>query len=183
MSILPDSDRISGYLPSGIHAATHDELQQRFCEPVSGGDFSSPTRRQILFSGYEQLLEAMQIAGMPARQWIGGSFISAEPDPGDIDLVSYCTVADYERLLPETRALLKQYFLGKKTAAHCHCDSYFAVCPTDGKHSTDFETIERYWRRKLGHDRAARPKGIVLRELSPTTINEDTEETTDASAA
>jgi len=84
-----------------------------------------------MFSGYERLVAALQATELPAEQWIGGSFISHAEEPNDIDLVNYCDARHYESLAPETKAMIKQYFLGKKTAEFCHCDSYFAIQPPE----------------------------------------------------
>ena len=144
--------------------------------------------RQTLFSGYEKLVDAFNLVGLPSTQWIGGSFISTLPDPNDIDLVNFCRVTDYDNLSAETRAMIKLVIQDKITAVHCHCDSYFVPVPENTTHTDDFLTIQAYWKKKLGHDKIGRPKGIVQRQIERPPVEEDateeeTEESVNATAA
>lgn len=189
MSSLPDFTD-SGYLPPGIHPATHDEIRERFVTerleydsylqvwPASG----DPVTRDDIFKGYERLIEALTLVGLQAEQWIGGSFISSKAGPDDLDLVSFCHVNAFEALAPELRTLIKAYFKGEETARHCHCDSYFVpVPPSDHQLNADFMLVRSYWEGLLGHDDYGRPKGIVARTVTPA--SEPLETSSDATAA
>jgi Family of unknown function (DUF6932) len=103
--VLPEFD-IDGDLPSGIHQATLDELEQRF------GRFVVSDRRVNLFAHFNQLMAMARSSGIVDRLVVGGSFVTAEPKPNDIDVViilsrdidfealtaSQCTVTDRRAL-------------------------------------------------------------------------------------
>lgn len=161
MSGLPKSVDIRGYLPPGIHPTTIEELQERFGTSISKIDFPD-IRREHLFAGYQRLIEALRLVGLPAEQWIGGSFIAFWGSPNDIDLVNYCDVVAYEALSPEIKAMINRYFQGEETAKHCHCDSYFVpLPPPQHRLNDDFMIVRAYWEKLLGHDKTGRPKGIA----------------------
>lgn len=65
----------SGYLPPGVHTATWDELCVRF-----GGT----AKRQILLGGLRRVTANLRDAGAPVI-WLGGSFVTNKPEPGDFD--------------------------------------------------------------------------------------------------
>jgi hypothetical protein len=68
-----------GELPPGVHAADWRELETRF-----GG--SSP--RRIWISGrLRALLELAATSGKLRRAFIWGSFVTAKPAPGDLDVL------------------------------------------------------------------------------------------------
>jgi hypothetical protein len=183
LSTLPDLDLVSGYLPPGIHPAAQEEIERRF----GGGDISlyvlDPSHRQELFSGYKKFVEVLEFTGLAAQQWIGGSFVTNKRTPSDVDVVSFCDIGNYESLSGPTKLLLKRYFLGKQTAEHCHCDSYFApVAPDEHPNKAEFDAIRDYWQTTFGRDRAGRPKGIVSCLVDATIEQNDVEETVNATA-
>lgn len=143
--------------------------------------FFDRDHREELFEGYERLVAALELIGIGAEQWIGGSFVSKTPHPEDIDLVNYCDAKAFQDLTPETKAMIARYFRGRKTAEHCHCDSYFVPSPPAGHaHSEDFKVVLAYWQKKLGHDKIGRPKGIVSRVVQAESESNDLEEKSDA---
>jgi hypothetical protein len=71
----------SGYLPRGVHDLTLAEIREHF------GTFRSSDRRPRLFEKLVQFLEQARVAGFVRFVVVNGSFISAKPDPGDIDLI------------------------------------------------------------------------------------------------
>jgi hypothetical protein len=181
---LPDFYPISGYLPQGIHQATHEEMRERLVTEPLKSITSVDSNRESMFTGYERLVSAIQLVGIPTSQWIGGSYVSTHPTPSDIDLVNYCDVVIYESLSAESKAMIKQYFLGKDTARHCFCDSYFVPAPPeDSPNKEDFLIIAAYWKKKLGYDRIGRSKGIISRLVKIETASIDAEEHTDATTS
>ncbi len=70
-----------GVLPAGIHACTLAELGQRF------GLFQLSDRRVRLFEQLRDLAQEEQAAGLALEMFVDGSFTTAKPEPGDIDLV------------------------------------------------------------------------------------------------
>jgi hypothetical protein len=76
MPIPPFQDE--GLLPPGLHLADMDEIAERFGK--------TPPRRKELF---ERLRVFVELAGHcgALRMFVNGSFITAKPEPGDVDVV------------------------------------------------------------------------------------------------
>ena len=73
--MLPPFDSDTGLLPVGEHAASWDEVVERF---------GWNERRRRLLDGLADALELLEAAG--CRQvWLNGSFVTAKDEPGDFD--------------------------------------------------------------------------------------------------
>ena len=70
-----------GLLPVGVHDCTLAEVRSRF------GSFQTTDRRPGLFQKLELLIAEAQAAQFVHNLLIDGSFVTAEPEPNDIDLV------------------------------------------------------------------------------------------------
>jgi len=68
----------NGFLPPGVHAATLDEVIDRFG--------TATPRRQVLGERLEALLRAAQATGKLQRAFLWGSFVSDVPFPRDLDV-------------------------------------------------------------------------------------------------
>lgn len=79
MPIPPVDD--DGFLPAGIHDCSLEEIGDRF------GSFQRTDRRQRLFENLQAYVRELEGAAIGASLIISGSFVTAKPDPGDIDLV------------------------------------------------------------------------------------------------
>jgi hypothetical protein len=75
---LPDFD-VSGDLPPNVHRATLNEVLQRFG--------STSGRRGTCTLRLSHIYELAQRTGHLLRFVIFGSYVTAEPDPNDIDVV------------------------------------------------------------------------------------------------
>jgi PAS domain-containing protein len=75
---LPDFDS-NGDLPVGIHRATLDEIVRRF-----GGH--TPKRRDVT-ERLRQVLVLAQSTGALQRAVVYGSYVTAKPEPRDVDIV------------------------------------------------------------------------------------------------
>jgi hypothetical protein len=73
--MLPSFDPDTGRLPEGEHAASWDEIVDRFGW--------TPRRRQLL-DGLAHAVELFATAGC-TRLWLNGSFVTAKDDPADFD--------------------------------------------------------------------------------------------------
>jgi hypothetical protein len=71
----------AGLLPDGIHECTVDEIVERF------GAFQETDRRPRLAKGLRSYIEEVRSAGVGKYLVVDGSFVTAEPRPGDIDLL------------------------------------------------------------------------------------------------
>lgn len=90
--MLPEFD-IDGDLPPGIHQATLDELEAQL------GRFVVSDRRINLFGLFRQLMTMARSSGIVDRLLVGGSFVTAKPEPNDIDVVVIISVdVDFEAL-------------------------------------------------------------------------------------
>jgi hypothetical protein len=109
--MLPEFD-VKGDLPAGIHSATLMEMERRF------GRFTVSDRRIKLFATFEQMVEMARGAGIVERILIGGSFVTAKPEPNDIDIVMVLSSnVDFDALTPSQyvvadRDALRRVFKG-----------------------------------------------------------------------
>jgi hypothetical protein len=71
----------AGLLPPGVYDCTLDELRQRF------GVFQTTDRRPKLFDKLQQLVQEAWATGLVTEIVVDGSFVTAKPDPNDIDLI------------------------------------------------------------------------------------------------
>ncbi len=79
MSISELNER--GLLPAGVWDCSLTEIRKRF------GSFQKADRRVLLFEKLESFVEEARQTGMVKAIIVDGSFISAKPDPNDIDLI------------------------------------------------------------------------------------------------
>jgi len=68
-----------GELPPGVHVADWQEFQSRFC--------GSSLRRVWLSGLLRELLALAATSGKLRRVFIWGSFVTAKPDPKDLDIL------------------------------------------------------------------------------------------------
>ena len=74
-ALIPDLDTSTGALPPGNHQATLEQIGRRL---------GFTPRRQWLLRGLRAAVEAFWAAGID-EIYVGGSFCTEKPDPGDID--------------------------------------------------------------------------------------------------
>jgi hypothetical protein len=76
---IPPLDE-EGYLPPGVHLCTLEEVDEHF-----GGSQGS-NRRLRLFARLKEYVRDARQTGMAVALFLDGSFVTAKPDPNDIDL-------------------------------------------------------------------------------------------------
>lgn len=81
----------SGLLREGIHRATADEFRVRFAI------FDRSDRRLRIFEQVERLLDEAAKSGIVKRIFVGGSFVTAKPEPNDFDVVLVFDASILER--------------------------------------------------------------------------------------
>jgi hypothetical protein len=81
---IPDIEK-SGLLPFGVHDCSLQEIGARF------GIFHETDRRTRLFEKLEAYVEEVRRSGVAATLIVDGSFVTADENPGDIDLVLVLT--------------------------------------------------------------------------------------------
>jgi hypothetical protein len=77
---IPDFDE-HGLLPEGLHDCTLQEVRQRFAR------FQRSDRRPRLFARLEQFMAEVKASGIIAFVILDGSFVTADAEPNDIDIV------------------------------------------------------------------------------------------------
>lgn len=88
--MLPGFDPDSGRLPPGEHAASWDEVVERF---------GWTQRRRRLLDGLAEAIELLAAAG--CRQvWLNGSFVTAKDEPADFDACWATDGVDLDTLDP-----------------------------------------------------------------------------------
>lgn len=70
-----------GVLPLGVHQCTFEEVQNAF------GRFSRSDQRPRLTHKLKQFITAARRSGIVSAVVVDGSYITAKPEPGDIDLI------------------------------------------------------------------------------------------------
>ncbi|MEV7830396.1 hypothetical protein AB0P12_07165 [Streptomyces subrutilus] len=95
---LPPFEQDTGCPPPGRYALTWDEVEASL---VMADAFKASTVRRVLWEElnyHKTLVECL--AGSINRIWLAGSFVSAKPDPSDID-VTYLLEASSYRAISE----------------------------------------------------------------------------------
>lgn len=84
----------AGLLPVGIHDCTFAELEAAFGQNPWVQDPQSESRRELLCPRRSSLcarlqayLEELRRVGIDAEVLVDGSFVTAKPDPNDIDRI------------------------------------------------------------------------------------------------
>jgi hypothetical protein len=78
--VIPPFDE-NGCLPVGIYDCTVDEAGERF------GSFQSSDRRPQLWAGFTMFMREVRACAFMEAVLLDGSFVTAVPEPNDIDLV------------------------------------------------------------------------------------------------
>jgi hypothetical protein len=79
MSVPPFNEH--GWLPEGIYDCTIDEAAVRL------GSFQASDRRPRLWQKFVEFLNESKASGLVKVILLDGSFVTAKPNPNDIDLV------------------------------------------------------------------------------------------------
>lgn len=137
---------LNGYLtPYDINEMECEEFVQHFV---------TNDHRVIIFEEYKKFVDALKELGVGQFiQWINGSFVSGNPRPADIDLVTfidfniYGTCETELSVLKSTLRLVDAYYVKEYPSEH---PNHFI---------TNFDRIE--WKFLFSTDRKKRKKGFV----------------------
>lgn len=105
--MIPAFEDGAWYLPHGLHAATLDEIEERF---VDGAPFSD--RRRVMFDAF-RLWHGIVTSIVPsARFWVDGGFVTHKPwgVPSDVDVTVMLRRDDLNNLTPGEQAQLDPMF-------------------------------------------------------------------------
>jgi hypothetical protein len=92
--------RPDGYLPLGLHLATQEEVAQRFGNATA-------RRRGLMERVSEWLVLARTVRAH--RLLLDGSFVTAKPDPGDVDAVCWLPSDFEDRYLAQAPEAIRLY--------------------------------------------------------------------------
>jgi hypothetical protein len=94
IDVLPEFNS-DGDLPAGLHSATVTEIERRF------GRFMISDRRVGLFEKFKQMAGMAKTSGIVEKIIIGGSFVTAKPEPHDIvGVIVLSKDVDFDTLTP-----------------------------------------------------------------------------------
>lgn len=141
---LQEIGAVRRVLPHGRYLAAMDDVEQRY---VPAGDGN---RRAIWDAFQETTGIVRQAYGKLAAVWIGGSFITSEQEPHDIDVVYLVNGEVYQQAITSpqgqfvTQILLKRNALVKKLNERV--DSYLlTVPPTEYGYDYNYMVTRGYW--------------------------------------
>lgn len=98
--LLPELEVQSGALPSGRYRVTREQMQERF---------TSTPRRAELWDHWTTATELLQSHVQVCAAWIGGSYLTSKPEPGDIDCVYIIDSHHIETATGEARQVLEAF--------------------------------------------------------------------------
>ncbi|MFF7127565.1 DUF6932 family protein [Streptomyces sp. NPDC008240] len=110
---MPKLDPVTGLLPPGRYAATLDELYTTLVQSTG-----SAARQEIWEEWTQHRLMVETLAGGINRMWLGGSFVSEKPDPGDIDVTYLIQARTFDALDSETLADLDELTMADWCVEH-----------------------------------------------------------------
>lgn len=109
---MPIPALTNGLLPSGVHVCTLDEI---------GGLFGKPSiQRATLFNDLRLYLDGLRKVKRVRALIIDGSFITDDPNPGDLDVLVVLDPEATERLQAFEYSHLSQRLVNKKYKGSVH---------------------------------------------------------------
>lgn len=155
-----------GYLNPGFYDWSSEMIQDNLVNYFRPNN----QRRKEVFQGYLALCNDLILLGISSIQWIGGSFVSAKAEPGDIDLSNIVSISCLDSLLENnlvTEDALKSMFFGDAYSKPKYkCDSYLIPkVPLDHPDYNYYKDRLHYWETLWSYDREKKPKGIVRRGI------------------
>lgn len=152
--MIPDLIPQVGYpyslLPDGVHPCDEGALRLHFVDRFP----DSRTRRGI-YDGFRLLRQEAAGRGIAGTQWVDGSYVEGKPDPGDVDVVSFCDYAFLNSLDTEGQRFMVQSLNGgEATKATFQTHTFLVVfCPPGHPYRPVFDQARAYWRAWFGKTR------------------------------
>jgi hypothetical protein len=136
-----------GDLPVEVHLAAWEKFRSRFG--------TATLRREWLFSRLQALVALASSTGKLRREFIWGSFVTAKPSPGDLDVLLIMS-EDFE--VESSLARARPIFDSVQARLRFQADVFWA------RESIGSETLQM-WLETYQVSRAFRKRGIVELEL------------------
>ncbi len=147
-------------LPDGVHPCDETELREVFV-----GGFEGSKSRGTICEGFARLRAEVSNLGVSAMQWVDGSFVEANPEPRDVDVVSFCDYDALNGLVAPAQQTIVQLLNGREATKLRFYTHTFLVpsCPPGHPYHAAFETQRAYWRKWFGQTREIpNPPGLDL---------------------
>ena len=103
------------------------------------------------------IVRSVNDSSVPARLWVGGSFLTAQENPEDFDVTLVLVESVFRSMTADQRAFFDWFHSTSLYEKH-RCYNYALVL--DGERD-DWETLHRYWLRQYGFDVERRKKGVA----------------------
>lgn len=131
-------------LPHGRYLATMDELEKTYV-PIADAN------RRAIWDAFQQVTDIVrQVYGKLAAVWLGGSFITSEEQPHDIDVVYLVDESSYGKGITDSRGQFVTQVLLRRSPAtdklNPLVDAYlFPVPPTTIDNNYNYSAARGYW--------------------------------------
>ncbi|MGI2295671.1 DUF6932 family protein [Paenibacillus sp. GXUN7292] len=149
----------NGNLTPGIHTYKLDEFEQQFVY-----DFSTSTRRTVIYNNFRQWLDQLLQVLPPRYVWLDGSYLTQKIDPNDMDLVLFYYPEDIQ---DQQQAAILGDLINRVSRSY-DCDAYLCLS-FEHWSSQQLQTfpqqnhtiMQTYWMGQFGFDRSREPKGMI----------------------
>jgi hypothetical protein len=152
--LIPEFEAKANYpysvLPDGVYPCSEQTLRERFVN-----QFPDSSSRRTICDGFLRLRGEIESLGLSATQWVDGSFVESKPDPGDVDVVSFCDYDFLNRIVARIDPAFVQLLDGRESTKAVYQTHTFLVlsCQPGHPYHLVFEKTRRYWRKWLGKTR------------------------------
>ncbi|MGC4903100.1 DUF6932 family protein [Micromonospora echinospora] len=121
--MIPPLDPETGYLPRGRFPSTEEEIARHF---VTSASFEASTTRREIWEHWSAVKDFVQSRIPTYTAWLGGSFVTAKLDPGDLDVTWLWDADAWDQLDPYAQQELAPFASGQAGAANhrLRLDSY-----------------------------------------------------------
>jgi len=154
MPPIPELQAHTGYpftlLPDGVYPCEEAAFRAHFVDPFGDGQ-----TRQAICAGFFRLRSEATERGIIATQWVDGSFVEGKPNPGDVDVVSFCDYDFLNNLDTQSQKFVVECLNGREATKATYRTHTFLVasCPADHPYHAMFEAVRVYWRNWFGKTR------------------------------
>jgi hypothetical protein len=156
---LAESDEFPPLLPIGRHRLPLRRMRE-FCVT----DFPDSPARNRLMQILEAIVERLKAGRIRGELWVGGSFVTEKPEPGDIDVVLRVRSA-WLMSAAEQQLTALDWFIDELSDSE-DVDNYFLVeWPRTHENYWVGEYWYAYWLRQWGFARDNSLKGIAVIQL------------------
>ena len=155
---MPEFDE-HGNLPFGIYEVDFDEFKNKFSDGLS-------QRRVVIMENYEQHLKEILECGYVLNHWIGGSFITMDETPDDIDTLTELDglLCDSDDLKDEIQLLFDNAPLYTENCCHSFCIFKYPE-ENEIEHELYLTAKTNYLMLIFAKDKFGNPKGILQLNL------------------